>query len=48
MGGGNEVCDGQLERGSCGGIIELDFAKYVIFFLFNHKAANDISNRVVS
>ena len=37
MGGGNEVCDGQLERGSCGGIIELDFAKYVIFFFLTIK-----------
>ena len=33
MGGGNEVSDGQLERGSRGGIVtEVGFAMYEILF----------------
>ena len=46
MGGGNEVSDDQLERGSCGGIIGLELRSMKAFF--SYEVADEISNRVVS
>ena len=47
VGGGNEVSDDQLERGSRGGIIGLELRSTMKAF-FSYEVADDISNRVVS